>query len=221
MLNGKFLQEIISNYDDHIRNIVFKLQKYSDVLLGELNRVSTPDNNFRFDNKLIGFIICESDEILKNKILATGIEIQTMQSQKYTNLMCKIGETDGIFYAPDDIYQHFFDKYKDVNWHIHFYQNYNDSVKNPLMYNFTEIFNQHMYECERYVDSYQYIKYDKNILLLHIKECHDIFNKTINTLIKLMEESPSSYRSAILMDDMLRCMVITYICVSKIQVEVE
>ena len=61
MLNGKFIQEIISNYDDHIRNIVFKLQKYSDVLLGELNRVSTPDNNFRFDNKLIGFMICESD----------------------------------------------------------------------------------------------------------------------------------------------------------------
>ena len=49
MSKDDFLGEIISNYDDHIRNVIYKLQKYSDVLLKDLSDISSAENNFNFN----------------------------------------------------------------------------------------------------------------------------------------------------------------------------
>ncbi len=59
--------------------------------------------------------------------------------------------------------------------------------------------------------------YDKYTLAKSIRRCFEVFISTIDNLMNLMTLSQTSYRSAVLMNDMIKCMVITYVCVSKIQ----
>jgi hypothetical protein len=219
MSKDNFLGEIISNYDDHIRNIIYKLQKYSDILLKELSTSNNAEDNFNFNNRLIGFMICESDNILKNKIFSTGLDIKFTITEKYLNLIKKITESDSDFYIPDTLYEYFIDMYDNINWEIRYYQNYSveNIKKDETMYNFNSILEKYLSEYEFEADKHEYMIYDKYTLAKSIRRCFEVFISTIDNLMNLMTLSQTSYRSAVLMNDMIKCMVITYVCVSKIQ----
>ena len=219
MSKDNFLGEIISNYDDHIRNIIYKLQKYSDILLKELSTSNNAEDNFNFNNRLIGFMICESDNILKNKIFSTGLDIKFTITEKYLNLIKKITESDSDFYIPDTLYEYFIDMYDNINWKIRYYQNYSveNVKKDETMYNFNSILEKYLSEYEFEADKHEYMIYDKYTLAKSIRRCFEVFISTIDNLLNLMTLSQTSYRSAVLMNDMIKCMVITYVCVSKIQ----
>ena len=219
MSKDNFLGEIISNYDDHIRNIIYKLQKYSDILLKELSTSNNAEDNFNFNNRLIGFMICESDTILKNKIFSTGLDIKFTITEKYLNLIKKITESDSDFYIPDTLYEYFIDMYDNINWKIRYYQNYSveNVKKDETMYNFNSILEKYLSEYEFEADKHEYMIYDKYTLAKSIRRCFEVFISTIDNLMNLMTLSQTSYRSAVLMNDMIKCMVITYVCVSKIQ----
>lgn len=219
MSKDNFLGEIISNYDDHIRNIIYKLQKYSDILLKELSTSNNAEDNFNFNNKLIGFMICESDNILKNKIFSTGLDIKFTITEKYLNLIKKITESDSDFYIPDTLYEYFIDMYDNINWEIRYYQNYSveNIKKDETMYDFNSILEKYLSEYEFEADKHEYMIYDKYTLAKSIRRCFKVFISTIDNLMNLMTLSQTSYRSAVLMNDMIKCMAITYVCVSKIQ----
>jgi hypothetical protein len=219
MSKDNFLGEIINNYDDHIRNIIYKLQKYSDILLKELSTSNNAEDNFNFNNRLIGFMICESDNILKNKIFSTGLDIKFTVTEKYLNLIKKITESDSDFYIPSTLYEYFIDMYNNINWKNRYYQNYSveNVKKDERMYDFNSILEKYLSEYEFEANKHEYMIYDKYTLAKSIKRCFEVFISTIDTLLNLMVLSPTSYRSAVLMNDMIKCMVITYICVSKIQ----
>ena len=219
MSKDNFLGEIISNYDDHIRNIIYKLQKYSDILLKELSTSNNAEDNFNFNNRLIGFMICESDNILKNKIFSTGLDIKFTVTEKYLNLIKKITESDSDFYIPDTLYEYFIDMYDNINWEIRYYQNYSveNVKKDETMYNFNSILEKYLSEYEFEADKHEYMIYDKCTLVKSIRRCFEVFISTIDNLLNLMTLSQTSYRSAVLMNDMIKCMAITYVCVSKIQ----
>jgi hypothetical protein len=219
MSKDNFLGEIISNYDDHIRNIIYKLQKYSDILLKELSTSNNAEDNFNFNNRLIGFMICESDNILKNKIFSTGLDIKFTITEKYLNLIKKITESDSDFYIPDTLYEYFIDMYDNINWEIRYYQNYSveNVKKDETMYDFNSLLEKYLSEYEFEADKHEYMIYDKYTLVKSIKRCFEVFISTIDNLLNLMTLSQTSYRSAVLMNDMIKCMAITYVCVSKIQ----
>lgn len=219
MSEDNFLGEIISNYDDHIRNIIYKLQKYSDILLKELSTSNNAEDNFNFNNRLIGFMICESDNILKNKIFSTSLDIKFTVTEKYLNLIKKISESDSDFYIPDTLYEYFIDMYNNINWKNRYYQNYSveNVKKDERIYDFNSILEKYLSEYEFEANKHEYMIYDKYTLAKSIRRCFEVFISTIDTLLNLMVLSPTSYRSAVLMNDMIKCMVITYICVSKIQ----
>lgn len=219
MSKDNFLGEIISNYDDHIRNIIYKLQKYSDILLKELSTSNNAEDNFNFNDRLIGFMICESDNILKDKIFSTGLDIKVTITEKYLNLIKKITESDSDFYIPDTLYKYFIDMYDNINWEIRYYQNYSveNVKKDETMYNFNSILEKYLSEYEFEADKHEYMIYDKYTLAKSIRRCFEVFISTIDNLLNLMTLSQTSYRSAVLMNDMIKCMAITYVCVSKIQ----
>ena len=219
MSKDNFLGEIISNYDDHIRNIIYKLQKYSDILLKELSTSNNAEDNFNFNNRLIGFMICESDNILKNKIFSTGLDIKFTITEKYLNLIKKITESDSDFYIPDTLYEYFIDMYDNINWEIRYYQNYSveNVKKDERMYDFNSLLEKYLSEYEFEADKHEYMIYDKYTLAKSIRRCFEVFISTIDNLMNLMTLSQTSYRSAVLMNDMIKCMAITYVCVSKIQ----
>lgn len=219
MSKDNFLGEIISNYDDHIRNIIYKLQKYSDILLKELSTSNNAEDNFNFNNRLIGFMICESDNILKNKIFSTSLDIKFTVTEKYLNLIKKISESDSDFYIPGTLYEYFIDMYDNINWKNRYYQNYSveNVKKDERMYDFNSILEKYLSEYEFEANKHEYMIYDKYTLAKSIRRCFEVFISTIDTLLNLMVLSPTSYRSAVLMNDMIKCMVITYVCVSKIQ----
>ena len=219
MSKDNFLGEIISNYDDHIRNIIYKLQKYSDILLKELSTSNNAEDNFNFNDRLIGFMICESDNILKNKIFSTGLDIKFTITEKYLNLIKKITESDSDFYIPDTLYEYFIDMYDNINWEIRYYQNYSveNIKKDETMYDFNSILEKYLSEYEFEADKHEYMIYDKYTLAKSIRRCFEVFISTIDNLLNLMTLSQTSYRSAVLMNDMIKCMAITYVCVSKIQ----
>lgn len=218
-----FLKEIISNYDDHVRNIIYKLQKYSDTLLIELNSCGTPENDFNSNDKLISFLRCESDEILRNKILSTGIEIKFLLMSKYQNLIYKISMNDVKYKTVSSIYDYFTDMYKNINWDLMFYQSYciGNNDRNSSVYQFTEAY-------DRFLDYYQkeftdknYHTIDKYVLIMKLETCYKTFLQSIETLIILMTTSLTSYKTADLMTSMLKCLAITYICVSNVDVAKE
>lgn len=219
MSKDNFLGEIISNYDDHIRNIIYKLQKYSDILLKELSTSNNAEDNFNFNNRLIGFMICESDNILKNKIFSTSLDIKFTVTEKYLNLIKNISESDSDFYIPGTLYEYFIDMYDNINWKNRYYQNYSveNVKKDERMYDFNSILEKYLSEYEFEANKHEYMIYDKYTLAKSIRRCFEVFISTIDTLLNLMVLSPTSYRSAVLMNDMIKCMVITYVCVSKIQ----
>ena len=219
MSKDNFLGEIISNYDDHIRNVIYKLQKYSDVLLKDLSDISSAENNFNFNNNILGFIICESDDILKNKIFSTGIEIKFMVTVKYLNLIKKISESNSEFYAPNTLYEYLIERFNNFNWEIRHYQIYNveNVPKDNTYYRFNDILEKYLSEYEFEADNYGYSLYNKDEIISFVKKCYDVFIFNIDSLLNLMALSTTSYRSAVLMNDMIKCMVVTYICVSKLQ----
>jgi hypothetical protein len=164
-------------------------------------------------------MICESDNILKNKIFSTGLDIKFTITEKYLNLIKKITESDSDFYIPDTLYEYFIDMYDNINWEIRYYQNYSveNIKKDETMYDFNSLLEKYLSEYEFEADKHEYMIYDKYTLVKSIKRCFEVFISTIDNLLNLMTLSQTSYRSAVLMNDMIKCMAITYVCVSKIQ----
>ncbi len=221
--NARVLTEVANNFIDTIRNIVFKVQKYINVLHYEVRKyyIVPDDASLSTQNDMISFIICESEEILKNKLLKTSIEIKYTMKQKHDNLIKKIMamEDDTEFFATPQLYYYFRDACDISRLNKNRYSksdNYRDDVIYDVEKNFNEIYNKYK---NLYIEDIFYIKMNKEDTIKIINEAYEKVYLVICNFTALTEKSPSVYNSLIIIHEMISYMVLTYLCLSKIALE--
>lgn len=223
--NAKVLAEVSSNFIDTIRNIVFKVQKYINIFHYEMrkyyatpNLTITPEGP---DGLIIPFIVCESEEILKNKLLKTAVEIKNTMSQKHTNLINKITamEDDSEFFVTPQLYYYFRDACDISRLNKNRYSKsdiYRDDVIYDVEKSFNEVYSEYT-KLEK-EDTF-YIKTTKGDIIKIIKEAFEKVYEVICEFSTHIENSPSVYNSLIIIHEMINYMVLTYFCLSKIATE--
>lgn len=223
--NAKVLAEVSSNFIDTIRNIVFKVQKYINIFHYEMrkyyatpNLSCTPENN---DGLVLSFIVCESEEILKNKLLKTAVEIKNTMSQKHNNLINKITamEDDSEFFVTPQLYYYFRDACDISRLNKNRYSKsdiYRDDVIYDVEKSFDEVYNEYT-KLEK-EDTF-YIKTTKGDIIKIIREAFEKVYEVICEFSSHIENSPSVYNSLIIIHEMINYMVLTYFCLSKIATE--
>lgn len=220
--NAGVLAEVASNFIDTIRNVVFKVQKYINILHYEVRKYYIgPDLQFTPTNEVIPFIVCESEEILKNKLLRTAIEIKYTMSQKHANLINKIMamEDDTEFFVTPQLYYYFRDACDISRLNTNRYSKsdiYRDDVIYDVEKSFCEIYDKYMSLNNK--DNF-YIKTTKEDIIKIIKEAFEKVYLVICKFATLIENSPSVYNSLIIIHEMINYMVLTYFCLSKIALE--
>jgi hypothetical protein len=169
----------------------------------------------------MGFLICESDEIMRNKMLRIALDIRNILVQKYDNLIVKIHKNDGLTYCiPVSLYTYFNDKYQNMDYEKISQSNYTAKKDDSSysVFNFKNIFDKYENKYYSKVNDASNMEVTGDELIEIIDECYHTFLLSLNKLISLIENCTSSYSSAVVMNDMIKCMVISYICVSNIQV---
>lgn len=221
--NASILAEVASNFIDTIRNIVFKVQRYINVVHYEVRKyyIVPDDSPLSAQNDIISFVICESEEILKNKLLKTSIEIKYTMKQKHTNLIKKIMamEDDTEFFVTPQLYYYFRDACDISRLNKNRYSksdNYRDDVIYDVEKSFNEIYSK--YENLGIKDIF-YIKTNKEDIIKIINEAYEKVYLVICNFTSLIEKSPSVYNSLIIIHEMISYMVLTYFCLSKIALE--
>lgn len=211
-----YLNEINGNYIDTIQNLVYKIQKYSDALT--LN-YSIEESHMNTNQPLVNFMICESENILKCQMLQTGFDIKNMIKEKYHFLFSfLLKPNDIVFKISPDIYNHFNEYITNKKWDSLNYKVYsNPDIIN--LYNFENT----LKNCVKEYDG-SIINYDLNkeinaddLYLVLSKSFKNIMN-AIKKLIKKLEISQSAYISSQIIKDMIECVYISYLFISKIQV---
>lgn len=215
MSNTNFLTEMVGNYYDCIVNIVYKLQKYTDTLLVEVRH-----RNINTEDELISFLICESENIFKDILYVTSLKILDLYEDKYKNFIEKIKSSENRkYYSSREVSVYFQEKIKHIDWDLIHYQSYNSDEEHRMkVYNFQKTFDYYMNKYNFEVSDNNSIEINKNELLKDIEECHDVFSKSMADLSDLMKKSLSSYSSAVIMNDLIRFMIVIYVCLSKIHV---
>lgn len=228
MINNNIFNENVGNYYDSIKNIMFKIQKYYDILSMDLKLYTKEKENFLLNDKIIGFIICESEEILKNKLICSGFEIETLIIKKYNNFVSKIINSDvkndvSSYYISEQTVKYIQNLCKKISTINLYYNNEikkTDSCKNINTFNYEIFFDDCINQYETIVNN-DYIKSDKNHLVKILSESRDIFSNTIHNLCVLMLKSSSIYELDVIMKYIIKSMVLSYIFIIKIKVENE
>lgn len=216
MTDTNFLTEMIGNYYDCIVNIVYKLQKYTDAVLIEVK-----NRNIDTDDELISFMICESENIIKNNLYVTSIKILDLYENKYKNLIDNLKLIDNRkFYSSYKISEYFQEKIKHIDWDLIHYQAYTTDDENDRMkvYNFQHTFDKYLSKYKLEISNNEVEEISKDELIKNLEDCFDVFSKSLSDLLGIMKKSLTSYNSAIIMNDLIRFMIVTYICLSKIHI---
>lgn len=216
MTDTNFLTEMIGNYYDCIVNIVYKLQKYTDAVLIEVK-----NRNIDTDDELISFMICESENIIKNNLYVTSIKILDLYENKYKNLIDNLKLIDNRkFYSSHKISEYFQEKIKHIDWDLIHYQAYTTDDENDRMkvYNFQHTFDKYLSKYKLEISNNEVEEISKDELIKNLEDCFDVFSKSLSDLLGIMKKSLTSYNSAIIMNDLIRFMIVTYICLSKIHI---
>lgn len=208
------INESISNYVDSIINLIYNLQKYSSMFI-KLNR-GNHDIPLFSDVDLSNFLICESENMMKNKLLQTSIDICNMIHDKIDNIILNIhndrNENNTYNYlSQNDV--NILLKHCDINCD-NFYYRKNEKYDIDTIYNFEKTY-------ENYVNSFSIqnpnlIKKTRTEIIRLFIKISDNLCKTCDKLKIIMEESSSLYKSVLVMNDMIKCVAISYICISNL-----
>ena len=86
MKKESFIDEIVGNIKDTIKNITYSLQRYSDEFVNYMTLSYKSLKEYNFNDDIVCFLMCESESILKNKILQTSVEMCNFLHTKHQNL---------------------------------------------------------------------------------------------------------------------------------------
>lgn len=219
--NKETLNEVNGNYIDTIRNLVFKTQKYINVFHFDIkNRYADNDGPMLLDNDISGFVACEAEEILKNKLLRTAVDIKLIIQQKSANLRNKISgmDDDVMFCVSQQLHNHLYDMCNlarvDRNRYVKS-DDYDDEDIYDLEKSYNEIYAEYS---DIHIDS-EYLKTNKDGILKMIDEANSTVYDVVDELTTFIEKSPSVYNSLLTIHKLMKYMIITYFSVSKIKLE--
>ena len=211
------LKEITGNYGDTMRNLIFKTQKYINVFYHDVNNSYTEIDPMLLKNDMIGFIVCESEEILKNKLLRTVFDIKLTIRQKFNNLYNKISlmDDDTEFYIPPHVYSYLQDILNKTRINKNRYMK--SEIPETDIYDLVKSFEVLMDDFKYIDDADSYIKTSKNDMLKILKEADETIRGITEKLSEVAESSPSIYNSLLIVHELMKYMVISYMYVSNIK----
>ena len=219
MKKESFIDEIVGNIKDTIKNITYSLQRYSDEFVNYMSSSYKALKDYKFNDDIVCFFMCESESILKNKILQTSVEMCNFLHTKHQNLYNKLRENNMMdeFYVPSVLLEEFKKKYGDNN--SYYYSNYHKELsdKQDDIYDFISFYNKEIErineESEKITED-MYSLHDTN---LYIHEVYECFKKSMLAMKACVENSTSCYQSALIIKDMISCVIYIYVDISMIR----
>lgn len=219
--NSNFLHQTVTNYYDCIANLIYNLQKYINFFHNDIGKYYDNDVVDEDINGLVSFVISESENILKYKIVAFANDVSSLLKRKYDDLTARILiEGSGYTYTFSNEACLFLDKFQDEIVQMDL-KNYSvksvDSVQNE--YNVSE----HMEnEFKKYKDMlFNDLKHknDKDALLHLIDTAYEKIESTISNLRIRCALSTSSYQSIITCRAIITIMILLYHMINTIVIE--
>lgn len=218
------VDDIVSNYQDSIKNVIYGLQKYSDEFLDYMCGYATKNNltelSLSFDNPdFIGFLICESEDIMRNKILRSSIEICNVYQCRFNKLVKRIKRTNqdtSFIYSKVA-----FEKLRNVSKEI--IKEDSVLVKHK---NSTNALSKSVFNFNTLIPNVVISRYDDNNtnvlsrdeLLSYLSGILDYTNTVMYGLKVLIEGCSSCIITATIVHDMVTCMIMGCNCISTIDV---
>lgn len=221
--NENFIEQEAGNLKDTIENIVYQLQRYSDNFNMHIYNNVKLLEKYSMNDDIIGFLQCESDDILRNKILKTSIDICKIFKRKSDSVRASIinANDDLRFEVSDDIF-YFIDTFKDsIDWSLMNSNNYHYCSEGIDMdvYNFMKFFSDKKKEYQSIDYTVRGRKsYEKKSILFLVDNAFLSIETIMHKFKILIENSTSCYSAAILVRYMIDCLLITLICISNIKI---
>lgn len=208
------LNESVNNFVDSILNLIYNLQKYSSMFI-KLNSEKQSSTLFS-DIQLSNFLVCESENMMKNKLLQTSIDICNMMHDKFDNIILNIHN------CRDENPNYSCLSQSNINTLLgfctitcnNFYYRKNEKYDIKKVYDFESTYNHYIkkYSIENpIIDK----KSRTEIIRLFIK-ISDKICEVCDKLKSIMEDSTNLYKSVLIMNDMIRCVAISFICISNL-----
>lgn len=214
-----FLEMIIENYKDYIKNMVLKFQKYDDII----NKYTMELYNFKSMKDLdetyieiLSFLRTEGENIFRMKGVSFIKECRDVLSSKFKLLRSglKTSGTNAQYYFNQEAFQFFIDHINQINWSMIS----NDVYSNGLILeeSFTEVMDEMFmaYNFHEFKSSPTIYYCDPLVVLLD-----DCFKQLIDTMTRLKtlaEESRSSHLTLIIAREALDIMIMVYASIKTI-----
>lgn len=217
-----FLKNIVGNYSDYIRNLVFGMQKYIDKFYSHTSEIFLSINKIEDPTmrQILHYLSVESENILRNKGVMFAIESFNLVVKKYDRLASNIinGGDDVRYNVYVDAYKYLDEFQDDINWKLF---SMNEYTKDKTAIDELLDFENHM---EDKFNTFSNIKFEKIYCGLNKKEMMDVlgrgFNKLHSTLLhlkNLAENSSSLYSTVIITRKIVSLLVLSCCIISTIE----
>lgn len=219
--NENFLEAVFGNFLDCIQNNVYGLQTYIDIFHDNVSSIYLTIENVEDKNikEILKFVVMETDNILKSKIISFAMDTDNLVTKKYEALLeqIKTDKEKHMYLISLDAYRYLDDFQNDIQSHL---INTNPYFKKPggaQSYNFLEYMN---YE----FDTYKKLKFEKCGIPLSkddlITVLDGAFTKVSVAMLQLqkqVENSDSMYSSSIICKKIITILIVIYEIVSTIE----
>lgn len=216
-MNYKFyVNDIVSNYQDSIKNVIYNLQKYSDELIGHGNYYSMETDQM-LDDDFVWFLVCESENIMNNKILHSSNEICNIVQGRFNILMKRLQRVDdeSNFNYSEKEFNDFYSLLKEVIRVDSILVKHKKSMEklSSNVFNFNALLEN--------VDTTH--KYDISVmsrdkLISYLSNVFDYSSTILYGLKVLIEGCSSCTISAAIIHDMIKCMYASCKCINSISI---
>lgn len=119
------ISEDIGNFRDCIDNIVYNLQRYADQLIHYIPDHAMELSRAGFNKETLGFLIGESDNILRHQIAAAALESHVLLNRKLSTIIKIIKNSTASY--------NFYFSYGAELW-FRDYNGFNDVKKDPFSF---------------------------------------------------------------------------------------
>lgn len=220
--NHIFMDEISRSFQDSIKNIVYGLERYSNEFMSHV-RKSFECSMYDLNDDIIGFLVCESEEIMRNRVLRSSIDICKMVTEKYSAVISRIEkQDDSISYVIyDDLFEYLhmtYTKFLSTNSNFIKYHKNDRYVAHDKIYDFTTFF-------EKASRRYSKVSFKKRQLILtkqdvmsYLENINAEFYNAMLAMKILIESCSSCYMATHVIRDMIECMIVVGICLASIEV---
>ena len=218
MKKESFIDEIVGNIKDTIKNITYSLQRYSDEFVNYMTLSYKSLKEYNFNDDIVCFLMCESESILKNKILQTSVEMCNFLHTKHQNLQNKLYENNMMdeFYVPSILLEEFKKKYSNTKYYYNTYHK-ELSDKEDDIYDFISFYNKELERIENESKKITEDMYSLHNTNIYIHEVYECFRKSMMSMKACIESSTSCYQSALIIKDMISCVIDIYSYISMIR----